>query len=303
VGPLSLSLLLALAPPAGDADKPVMPQPEGPADAPSIIEEDDPGEAEIVDCVARTGVRRVAVRDATGSLDPRLRAFFSRAVTAELRKLRGLVVMSDEELRAALDEEAQKQVAGCADESCLSEVLEAMRADTLVLVDLSAVQDQQLISAKRVNVGSAQSRSELVRVPAALGEEAALAAAPGLVEKLFDDHELRPGQTRGISRALVERLNPPPLSPGWMTVAGVGAGVAAIVAGAAAGLGQLKDAEVQGLFEDPPADLTGAVKAADDAADLSWAVAAGAGITAGALALTTLGLWPLTDFARGEELE
>ncbi len=185
---------------------------------------------------ATPAVLRIAVYALDhGSVSPLTASVVTLALTAELRKLDRVSVIGMDEVRAMLDLEAQRQLAGCSAESCLSEIAAALGVDVVVTGALSRIGDDSFFAVKRIEQARATVTGQFTRklVPAQ-GEEFLASVGPAVAE-LFADRPLRAGQSRGAPAALAARLNPPPLAPWvfWTGAAAAGAvDVAAIVVGA-----------------------------------------------------------------------
>lgn len=161
-------------------------------------------------------ILRVAVSDFEATdVDPAVARLVADAVVAELRKLEHLSVIGMQEIRDMLDLEAEKQALGCDEqESCLAEIAGALGVDLLVTGTLAQVGEGSLIGMRRIDQRDAKVTGTFnERLPRAGGDEFFAAVGPA-VEQLFPDHALREGQTRGVSDALLKRLNPPPV-PVW----------------------------------------------------------------------------------------
>src|SRR4051812_19568900 len=80
---------------------------------------------------------RIGVVDVSaGNVDPLVADVVEDALLIELRKLSRASVIGWKEIRSMLDAEADKQSAGCSDESCLSEIADAAGVDLLVVCSL-----------------------------------------------------------------------------------------------------------------------------------------------------------------------
>jgi hypothetical protein len=275
----------AEAPPAPPAVAPApAPEPE-PAPEPKPEPEPEPEARSIL---------RVAVYELDRSgIDERTTRVVTDALLAEVRKLEGISAISMDEIRAMLDLEAQKQVTGCDDDSCLAEIADALGVDALVIGSLSVVGDERVIGLRRIDQRAAKVVSSYnQRLVPTNGEEFLAAIGPA-VEELFPEHELRRGKTRGVAEEIALAINPPPLQP-WVfwTTAGtsgalaIGAGMAAVVNGAALLSWQ---ATVRRSRNAPATldDFAGAEAAGNASAVAAWtllaasgAVAAGAGVAA-----------------------
>lgn len=221
-----LLLLAAQNPPDAPAPEPV-----------EVVDTAPPPVATAATCVApvRT-VRRIAVADVeTTDLAPRLESIFTGALVSELRKLAAVSVVGMDEVRAVLDQEAQRQAVGaCTESSCLSDVADALGAEILVTARLGRVDGSDVISFRRIDMRDGKSNGVDRRFDEGDGEGFLAAIGPAVAE-LFPDLPLRAGATRGVAEEVGRRLNPPPLPP-WSFFATAGAGVALLSGGAAAGL-------------------------------------------------------------------
>lgn len=180
-----------------------------------------------------TAVLRIAVTDVShdDGLDDRTARIFANNLVAELRKLNRVSVISMDEVRALLAIEANRQAAGCSEESsCLSEIADALGADVVVSGTIASLDGARVISLKRLDQKTASVAAAFdERLVKADGEELLAVIGPA-VEKLFADLPVRQGETRGVAPEKARLLHPPPL-PVWSTVA---AGSSAIVVGGAA---------------------------------------------------------------------
>ena len=169
----------------------------------------------------RKAVRLAVYELKVDGVDERLGRVVTDAVVLELRKLKRVSVVSMEEVRAMLDLEAQKQLLGCADDSCLAEIADSLGVDGVVIGSLARLGDEHVFGLRRIDQREAKALGQVAqRLKAEDGEEFLAMVGPS-VEELFPDHPLREGQTRGVAKELALRLNPPPLPPWafWSTVA------------------------------------------------------------------------------------
>lgn len=94
-------------------------------------------------CVDLGGERvRVMVLDLAA--DPRFssqRGALTQLVAAEAARVRGFEILSTDDVRAALDQEANRQLLGCDDNSCLAELAAALDAALLVSGRVDASSD------------------------------------------------------------------------------------------------------------------------------------------------------------------
>jgi hypothetical protein len=191
---------------------------------------------------------RIAVYELKASgVDERVALVTTASLTAELRKLNGVTVIGMDEVRAMLDLEAEKQLLGCPDDSCLAEIAESLGADTLVVGSLAHIGEENVIGIKRIDQRAASVAGQVnQRLKPANGEEFLAAIGPA-VEALFGDFSLKPGKTRGVPEELALRLNPPPL-PTWSFYTALGVtGGAALVAGLATAVYQIDNGAYEKL--------------------------------------------------------
>lgn len=244
---------------------------------------------------------RLAVYDlAVQGVDPRVGRIVSESVVTELRKMRGLLVVSMEEVRAMLALESDKQLSGCGDDSCLAEIGDALGVDGLVVGQLLDLDGSSVFVLRRIDqrnakvVGSVQKRLD-----AADGEEFLAAVGPAVAE-LFPEYTLRKGQTRGVDPQVALLVNPPPLQPwlfwttfGTSVATGVASGtLGALAVAARVSLGNL----IQSARGGDPISGSDVVSRQNTIAALGWSA-----VGAGAFALlgggVSLALYPMTDFA------
>ena len=197
--------------------------------------------------VPRRGPLRVAVYDlgTGGDVDARVGRIVTDALVVELRKLQGVSVVSLDEVRALIAHEATRQAAGCVDDSCLAEIADALGVDVVVSGTLSMLGDERILAVRRLSTTEATATATETRRLAPAGGEEFLAALGPVVEKLFADHPLQAGRTRGVDERIALLLNPPPL-PVWATVV-VGGG--AFVAGAGAAVASTALLATQDAFD------------------------------------------------------
>ncbi len=215
------------APPA--AAEPAAPPAAAPDSAPAPV----PASAAAPEEPKRKALRvAVLVPSKHGEVDERALAAFLDALVPELRKLEGVAAIGMNEVREMLEFDRQRQLLGCSEESCLSEIGGALGADDVLTTQLTLIGSSYTLSMRRMNLRKAKVvGSETKKFDKRDGEEVLAMVGP-LIAALFPDRELRPGRTRGVDQASIRRLNPPPL-PRWSTL---GTGALAIVAAAAGGM-------------------------------------------------------------------
>lgn len=248
---------------------------------------------------ARGGALRVAVVDprATGEIPPRHLAAFSQALVPEIRKLDGVSAIGMAEIRDMLGFERQRQMLGCsADEGCLAEIGGALGVDELVTVELTLVGRSYALAGRRLDMRKARVVQTVSRrFDQRDGEELLNVVGP-FVEGLWPERGLKPGATRGIDKAVIARLNPPPL-PRWAFFTTAGASAAALVGGGIMGLlarEAEKDFDAMASRSTtqavPGADLRALQTKANDRARLAnvlFLVGGGLGVAAGVEAFFT----------------
>lgn len=146
---------------------------------------------------------------------------FAESLAIELRKLRAVDVVTMDEIRTMLDVEAQRQLVGCDEQSCLAEIADALGADVILTGSVAKVGDERLLGLARIEQRAAAVTQRFqARLEQARGEELLAAVGPA-VEQLFPERALKEGAVRGVDKAVALRLNPPPLPPWafWTTSA------------------------------------------------------------------------------------
>jgi hypothetical protein len=222
---------------------------------------------------------------------------FVGALSAELRKLKGVSVLSSDDIRLLLTQEATRQAAGCTSESCLAEIADALGADVVVSSSLLSTDKEHVLQVRRMQTHTAEAKAFERRFAPADNEEY-LAALGQVVAELFADKPLRDGVTRGVSKEVGLRLNPPPL-PIWSTV--VVAGSAGLLAGVGAGAGGLSILllqQAQSAVASSTTERSAAkpVRQAQQNAQSAAAVANSDFAAAAALAVTGAVMFFFTDF-------
>lgn len=197
------------------------------APAPAVIE----APAESAAPAVRRPLRIAVYELSSSGVEPRAASLFTESLLAEIRKLQRTSALSLDEVKAMLDLEAQRQLAGCEESSCLAEIAEALGADALIVGGIATIGDTSSIALKRISPQtSSVVQSYTQQLVYADGEELLAAVGPAVAE-LFPELPLKIGQTRGVAPELALRLNPPPLPPWafWTTAGIAGAGVGASI--------------------------------------------------------------------------
>lgn len=308
---LCAAVLLALAsdPPA----PPPAPPAVAPAPAPAVVETPlgapavapalatpSSGSDRCSEPPKKAVVAHVAVQDVdVPALDERAKGILTAALAAEVRKVDGTSVMGMDEVRALLEQEAQKQLAGCDGESCMSELADALGAELVVSARIAQIGDQVAVSFRRFDNRDAGVKGVDKQVSGAVTGEEFLALLGPAVGELFPDMPLKKGATRGASPETARKLSPPPL-PSWMfwsTAAATGAGAATgVLAGgySQSVLSQLQtdidnSGKTGGIDGRSVKDRLATSQTSALVANVSFAAAAG-------LALATGAMFMFTDF-------
>lgn len=95
---------------------------------------------------------------AGANVDGKTAAAISEALAGELARVPGCEVITQAQMKALLDLEAQKQLVGCADDSCMAQLGAALGVDELVGGTVAKVGTSWLIGLRRVDAKSATSR-------------------------------------------------------------------------------------------------------------------------------------------------
>lgn len=173
---------------------------------------------------------RVAVYEVSAAPgSERVADVVTASIVAELRKLDGLSVIGMDEVRAMLDLEAQKQLVGCGDDSCLAEIAAALGVDIVIVGSIATVGDESVFGLRRIEQATATVKGQVnQRLVPADGEEF-LGVVGASIEALFPDHALKKGASRGVAPEMAVRLRPPPFHPAvfWSGVGVTGVGIAA----------------------------------------------------------------------------
>jgi hypothetical protein len=261
------------------------------AHAPSIVEVDE----------AAFALRRAAVYELrVEGIEARVTETVTRSLVAELRKRERLLIVDLEDIKAALDVEAERQALGCDDDDagCLVELSDALGVDEILVGSITPVGEQRVFALRRVDrkKGAAVKSASRHLVPR--GGEELLAAVGPLVEELYGDFPLREGETAGVPKELALQLNPPPI-PAVATWSTLGAGGAvALLAGGAAVWSALEygaAAELTSASRDETIPAALATQRYDNAVSAGY-VAQGLGVAAGLLVVAGGIMLPFTNF-------
>lgn len=164
----------------------------------------------------KRAVRRIAVyRLEGGGIDERVLDVLTDSVVKELRKLERVTVVGMDEIRAMLDLEAQKQVLGCTDVSCVAEIAEALGVDEVVIGNVAVVGETISFGLKRIDQKNATTIGQHASRLDSTDPADVLVQIGPAVQELLPDLPLRPGATRGVPPEVAARIHPPPLDP-WV---------------------------------------------------------------------------------------
>lgn len=181
----------------------------------------------------KRAMRRIAVyRLEGGGIDERVLDVLTDSVVKELRKLERVTVVGMDEIRAMLDLEAQKQVLGCTDVSCVAEIAEALGVDEVVIGNVAVVGATISFGLKRIDQKNATTIGQHASRLDSTDPADVLVQIGPAVQELLPDVPLRAGATRGVPPEVAARIHPPPLDPwvfwsvagsaGVVTLGGVG---------------------------------------------------------------------------------
>jgi hypothetical protein len=97
----------------------------------------------VPDPKAQKKLREIAVMETTadGGADPQIGAQISARLADLLGKRPGVHVIAPDDIRALLEKEAKRQLLGCDGESCLTEIIGALGADTVIKARVSKIED------------------------------------------------------------------------------------------------------------------------------------------------------------------
>jgi hypothetical protein len=240
---------------------------------------------------------RIAVK-AIDVADPSLSRVLTDAVVAELRKLQRVGVIGIDEVQAMLDLEAQKQLAGCDESSCIDEIAAALGADILVVGSVATVDDEVVFGLKRLEQTQGRADGSVTQRLRAAGGEESLAMVGPAIETLFADFPLREGLARGVAPELGLRLNPPPIPLWGFGVVASTAIVATAAAAVAGGINVAAWADGQELAAQAEKSVVEAsvLREKNEAVEASFGVTVVTSSIAGAAVVATGLVALFTDF-------
>ena len=146
-----------------------------PATAPAGTNGKKPLKVVVLKLVAKGGVEAATVDILTDAL------------VGELRKRPGLAVVSPGEIGTLIGFEREKQLLGCSDSGCLSEIAGAMGADRLVSGSLGQLGASTVLSLTSLDARKAVPVSSVYETLDQGGAEALLKAMPGYAKRLADE--------------------------------------------------------------------------------------------------------------------
>jgi hypothetical protein len=228
-------------------------------------------------------------------IEPRIGMVVTDSLLAEVRKMEGVTAIGMDEIADMLSHEANKQLLGCDDESCLAEIAGALGVDDIVTGKLTQVGNGRTMLVRRINQGRAEVVGSVSkRLESGSGEEFLAAVGP-VVQELYPSKGLRSGQARGVADEVAMRLSPPPL-PKWSFNLVAGGAIASLAIGALyGGLAFDEQSKFNGLGSEPTAsgrDLVGHENKAVE----NQNIANGFFVTAGVLGLSAAVMAFFTDW-------
>ncbi|MBN2361316.1 MAG: hypothetical protein JXR83_17820 [Deltaproteobacteria bacterium] len=227
---------------------------------------------------------------------PRVASIVTDSVVVELRKYQRLGVVGMDEIKDMLSHEANKQMLGCEDDSCLAEIGGALGVDELITGSVSLIGGSSVFNARRIHLRTARVLGSYEQRLTPKDGEEYLAVVGEAMARLYPELSLRPGERSGVDDTVALALNPPPLRP-WVFCATAGGALllAALAGGATAMTALSYDAREQLIAGSiPPGEPVEAeaILAREREAE-TWQTAMitlgiGAGVVAAAAALETL---------------
>jgi len=139
--------------------------------------------------------------------------------------------------------EQKKQFVGCDSVSCLVELAGALGVDELITGNLGAIGDSHVITVKRMDLASAETKKSVSKNLKKGDGEEFLAVVGDVVKEMFADRKYKAGAVPGVTKEMAKRLTRPPL-PRWVFIA------TASVSVAAAGTGVFFALQSQSAYDD-----------------------------------------------------
>jgi TolB-like protein len=201
-------LLLSIGP-----SKPTPAAPSPPVEVPTAPAPATPTTGADADVVKKPSVRIAVYRLDGGGIEPRIMDVLTDSVVKELRKLERTTVVGMDEIKAMLDMEAQKQIVGCSDVSCVAEIAEALGVDQVMIGNVAVVGETISFGLKLIDQRSATTVGQYANRIDSIDPADVLALIGAAVKELLPDVPLKPGMTRGVPPEIAARIHPPPLPP------------------------------------------------------------------------------------------
>jgi hypothetical protein len=137
---------------------------------------------------ATTSLKIAVVQlQARGGLNPETVQLFTEALVAELRRQPGTTVLSDQDISAALGLERQKQLLGCGDASCLTEIGGALGVDRLIHGSVGRVGESLVVTLTSIDPVKSKAMSSVSERLKGANDEVFLDALPGLASQLLQE--------------------------------------------------------------------------------------------------------------------
>lgn len=107
--------------------------------------------------VAEAAPQRIAVLEVMveGGADPSMKGQLTARIADIVGRREGVEVIAPDDIRAVLEKEAERQLLGCDEESCLAEIGGALGADVLIKGRVSKLQDGYGVSLSAVDATNA----------------------------------------------------------------------------------------------------------------------------------------------------
>lgn len=171
----------------------------------------------LVASVAQAAPRRIAMMAVTGgeSVPAAAASMLTEAVAAELRRLPDVQVVTQSEISALLSHEQQKQLLGCADDSCTADLGGALGVDELVTGSIGRLGESWLVNLKRLDVKKATALKLANRRLRGGTIDDVLDVLPGLCAELFDAAPVA-GQTTTVIAPQTPSFEAKAVPPGFV---------------------------------------------------------------------------------------
>lgn len=120
-----------------------------------------------------------------GGVEPATVALFTDSLVGELRRTPGVSVMTDADVAAVVGVERQRQLAGCDDASCLTEIAGALGVDRVVHGSVGRVGGSLVVNLTSIDPRSGRPVASVSERLKSGGDEAFLDALPSLTYQLL----------------------------------------------------------------------------------------------------------------------